>query len=380
MAFSIVVREEGDTILALIDTGSLTVTAEPATELEIQVSAARQFLLVYPKTPLVADDEGNVSLTIKGDYLINPERTGLKFDGGTVGGQFSKTFTFHLASGREGPIPLPVPQNPGDPAGLWQMSRLAAPLPTILPSYNQIGFDSHHFLIGLVEGNDTRAIAYGLEVLPGPGDSLIAIPETSAVMVFDVKYNQGRIDFENSKGFSMGIQGTTIPFNLFRIAGALDESGAAQKGATIQAVTTCEDIPFYGAFLQSFGFCNPDTDQLVAWGAVLLNPFKGGSQTAPTGLGSVSFSATASSLTATLTGSTLLAAEHTFGILLVDTATGSPVWMDYGKLLSRTVDGDGKPATVVLNFDRAKVPNQVRAYLMVDTYPAWRETVDIPAE
>ena len=52
-----------------------------------------------------------------------------------------------------GALPLPVPAAPGDPAGVWELSRLAAPLPTILPSYNQIGFDSLHYLVGLVEGD-----------------------------------------------------------------------------------------------------------------------------------------------------------------------------------------------------------------------------------
>jgi hypothetical protein len=58
-------------------------------------------------------------------------------------------------------FPIAVPSAPGNPAGVWEMYRLAAPHPTILPSYDQIGFDSLHFLIGIVSaitGADTAVI------------------------------------------------------------------------------------------------------------------------------------------------------------------------------------------------------------------------------
>ena len=35
-----------------------------------------------------------------------------------------------------------------DPAATYEISAPVVPLPTILPSYNQIGFDSLHYLLG----------------------------------------------------------------------------------------------------------------------------------------------------------------------------------------------------------------------------------------
>lgn len=378
MAFSVMMRENGDSVLALIDTGSLEVNVNPATDLEVTISAARNFFTVYPQTPFVTDNQGNISVTVSGKVLINPERTGLKFEGGVEGGDFNQSFTLKINDDRESNIPLPIPAKPGDEAGIWHMYRLAAPLPSILPSYNQIGFDSHHILIGLVEGNEQKAVAYGVEFMPGTEDELNAIPDTSAIMVFEVKYDKGRLILENNKGFSMGIQGTTIPFNLFRMSAVLDETGSAPDSATVQAVSVCGEIPVYGAFLQSFGFCHPDTDLFVAWGAALLEPYKGGKQNAPEGVGSITFTPSANSVTADIVNSTLEADKHTLGILLVDEINGEPVVIDYGSSLTRE-NTNNNPSKVVLEFDRANVPDKVRAYFMVDTYPAFMQMLDIPA-
>src|SRR5262249_62209377 len=97
-----------------------------------------------------------------GTSPVNPAREGLNSPGGSVGGAFAAPADLAVRpAGDGGALPLPVPTAPGDPAGIWEMSRLAAPLPTILPSYNQIGFDSLHFLIGLVESTaDGQAIAW----------------------------------------------------------------------------------------------------------------------------------------------------------------------------------------------------------------------------
>src|SRR5262249_58291024 len=93
---------------------------------------------------------GQPRVDVHGDSLVNPDRDGLKFPGGSVGGAFAAHVDVAVRPAADGgTLPLPVPAAPGDPAGIWEMSRLAAPLPTILPSYNQIGFDSLHFLIGL---------------------------------------------------------------------------------------------------------------------------------------------------------------------------------------------------------------------------------------
>lgn len=129
----------------------------------MNISGDRKFLTIAPVNEFLPDSSGNVTLSITGDYLTNLSRTGLLFTGGSVGGTLSSTFTFSVQAGQitSATFPIAVPSAPGNPAGVWEMYRLAAPHPTILPSYDQIGFDSLHFLIGIVSaitGADTAVI------------------------------------------------------------------------------------------------------------------------------------------------------------------------------------------------------------------------------
>jgi hypothetical protein len=66
------------------------------------------------------------------------------------------------------------------------------------------------------------------------------------------------------------------------------------------------------------------------------------------------------------------------GLLLVDTASGEAVALDYGFTTERTTNGDGTLATVRVPFGTGTVPSQMRAYLMVDTYPAARDELTVP--
>ena len=77
-------------------------------------------------------------------------------------------------------------------------------------------------------------------------------------------------------------------------------------------------------------------------------------------------------------GTTLRPDTQAVSILLIDAATGQPVPLDYGFTVTRTTAPDGTLGTVRLPWDRSHVPDAVRAYLMVDTYPAVRATLTLP--
>lgn len=380
LTFSLFVRAAGDTVLAHIDAASTTVTVDPVVPIRTEVSGDRKFLTIVPLAPWAPKAGGSLAVTVGGQYLVNPDRVGLKFSGGEVGGTFSRTFDFAIRSvAADDALPLPVPMMPGDPAGVWEFSRVATPLPTILPSYNQIGFDSLHYLIGLVEGSSPgNAIAWAVGAKLAEGSNTTVVePATHVLFPLQVTNNGGALTLVNESGFAIEFNAFRIPLPFFRVAGRIDGTGRAAAGLAMNVSAVCAGITFYGPFLQQLGFCNPQTDALTVFGGAELAPHAGGIQQPPTGLGSVQFSATPTELIATLTGTTLRPDEHAVALLPLETS-GAPVAIDLGFVTERTIAGDGTIATVRVPFTAGTLPAMLRVYLMVDAYPAARGVVVVP--
>lgn len=382
VTFQLTVRENGPAIVALIDAASVTAESEPPTALEVSVSGDRKFLVVRPQAAFVAGPGGKVKLTVKGKYLVNPEREGLKFTGGEPGGDFGATFDFTPTGGAATALPLPVPAGPASEGGVFEMARLAAPLPTILPSYNQIGFDSLHYLISLVEGDPAApegAIAW---VIGGklPEGELEAVPDpdSQAVFPFVVRFARGNITFENRFGFTLQALNATLSFEQFTATAQLDTAGRTQFAPALTVSAECEAIA-YGAFLRTLGFCNPQTDLLLVSGGANLTPWRGGKHTGPTGFGTPTFTPGAKSLRVALAGATLKAADHHFSLLLVDPVTKTPVRADYGTRVKKTAGAGGSVAEVELDLTNSPASGPLRAWLLVDGLPAAKADVTFPA-
>ena len=157
---------------------------------------------------------------------------------------------------------------------------------------------------------------------------------------------------------------------------------AISVGSTsLNAKTICDEITFYGVFLNALGFCNPETGLLDAVGGSEFRPFGNGLQSAPTGVGTVELQRTDDDITATLTGTTLQSEEHNFGILAIDEETGVPVGLNYTERTEHAPES-GTVQTVSLDLtDVEGVPATLRVYLMVgfpgETWETVQETVDL---
>ncbi|HJQ83809.1 MAG TPA: PQQ-binding-like beta-propeller repeat protein, partial [Candidatus Binatia bacterium] len=363
LTFSLFVREGGDTRLALIDSPSVSVSIEPSVPARIEVSGDRKFITLVPEEPWGLPTGRRFRIDIEGRYLVDPERAGLLFTGGRVGGTFSERFQFVVQPAVGGGLPLPVPVAPGDPAGVWELSRVAQPLPTILPSYNQIGFDSLHYLIGLVEpGDGTHPIAWvvGAKLAEGQNRTVVD-PSTRVLFPLEVTYDGGFLTLLNTSGFAIEFNRIRLPFTFFRIATRVDESGAALESPALNVSAVCEGISFYGVFLRRLGFCNPQTDVLITFGAAELRTF--GVAEAPAGVGSVVVVPSADAVTATFSGTTLRADEHSIGLLLVNAATGKPVPLDYGFATTRETDASGVVQSVSVALPAGTPGGAVRAHV-----------------
>lgn len=377
LAFSLFVRDQGDTVLALLDSPSLQVSVVPSVPLTVDVSGDRRFLTVVPEQGFAASVDGKVAVRVQGQYLVNPQRDGLHFTGGEPGGTFDHTFEFTLRAPEKQPYAMTVPAAPGDPASSWEIYRLAAPLPTILPSYNQIGFDSLHFLMGAVEGTPDHFIAWvaGAKLAEGENKTVID-PATGALFPLEIDYSGGLFTGAAQAGFAVEVMNLVLPLDRFRLVARLGSDGVTTETPRLLVSTKCAGIELYGQFLQKLGLCNGQTDLLSVFGAALLRKHESGVQSLPDGVGVPAFSFAGGKVTATLTGSTLKTSEHAIGLLLIDAATGKPLPLDYGIVTTRVTGGNGTVSSVSVPPDG--YAGNLRAYLMVDTYPAGRGTVTVP--
>ncbi len=378
LAFSLFVRAGGDTVLAHLDATSLVVTTDPDVPRRVDVSGDRKFVTLVPDDRWVGPAGGELAVEIAGRFLVDPERQGLRFSRGRIGGEVRERFRFRVATAAAGgALPLPVPEAPGDPAGLWELSRFATPLPTILPSYNQIGFDSLHYLLSLVASSgDGRAIGW---VHGGRRDAgatrTLPDPATRVLFPVELRHDGGLWTLLNQDGFSIEFNGIRLPFQLFRLATRIDASGTALEPPALSVLTVCGGITFYGQFLRQLGFCNPQTDVMNVFGAAELHVHPASPLGPPNGVGTVAFAASSEAIVATLGESSLRPESHQLGLLAIDPATGLPLALDYGYATERLADAAGIVTAIRVPLGTTVLPPVVRLLLLVDGYPAASATV-----
>lgn len=376
ITLSLVVRAAGDTRLATLDASTFDVKLEPEGDATVEISGDGRFVTITPNVPFQAGTDGKLRITASGKYLVDHEREGLRLKKGAVGGEVKAELSLSLVDAPKGSAPIAVPKASGDAATTWQIARLALPMPTMMPSYNQIGFDSLHYAIGVVEGtaDGTRGIAWMVGALLDEAGQVKPDPSSKALMPLEWTYQGGLLTMRNEDGLKVEVMNAVIPFRTFRIATALDDKGLAIDETTLSGSSVCAKIPFYGPFLQTLGLCNPQTDLLGVVGAAKLLPLGTGQNKGPGAVGVVKVSAEADAVVAKLEGSTLDPAAHVVSLLLVDATSGRPITLDYGLDTTRVVEG-GKLTGVRIPLGGKVLPSETRVHLLVDTYPAATSTL-----
>lgn len=359
VTLSLLVRDAGATRQALIDANSLSVKAADGTPLTVYPSADRRFVVVIPDTPW-----HDTTLTVSDQYRVNSARFGLKFFGemSRAGGEASATFTIHVPDPQPG-LPLSAGQN-GGAYSLFDLGRLSAPLPSILPSYNQIGFGTIHYLLSVVEGADSKYVLWGTgaKLDPATGQAVVD-PHSSVRFALELEQSGDSMLLYTRQGFTLSFNGWDMPYALFRVQATMPED-AQSVPAAISAVVRCDEIKFYGPFLKLLGVSDMGTGNMIVSAAADLvqYPKQPGMDVA------ASFVRTENSVTARVEGNSL--EGKALGILLIDPDTGSPVGLNYAKATIITRDAQGVTVTVT-----GTMPGRVRAYLMVGTAPAASEVL-----
>ena len=357
------VRAQGAQQLAVLDSTSVTVTVDPPADVAVDVSGDGKFLTITPSSPFAA---GPLSVAVHASYLEGFDRAGLRLSGGQVAGAVDATLSTTVAASSGGAF---------DPTATYELSRLSIPLPTVMPSYNQIGFDSLHYLLGTVQTSGSSGVAWMVGAkLPSAGAASVVDPATQAIfpMAFDITGDLAT--FEAASGLQVQIMSFTLPFQSFRLGlGFLpggDSTGTAELAEAARCAggsrSTDRSSSSSGCATRrrtSSACSEPRTSRSARISA------------APPPTGTVAFASDGTAVTATVTGSSVQLDQHLAAVLVVDTSTGQPLTLPYGTGTTRTANADGTLASVSVPTQGVTLPAAMDAYLMIDTTAAVHGTI-----
>jgi outer membrane protein assembly factor BamB len=367
----LVVRRGGETLDArmVAPQGSdALVSVEPPVDVETQLSGDGHYLFIRPDRILARDTVYRVHL--RGDW-----------EAPAASGGFDDTLRFHTEPSR-GDLGLRTER---DQVGALTISRLALPLPSLLPSVNQIGFDSYDLIAGTLSRSKPNAAGAGRILLwviaaqRNPHGVPVADPRGNFAFPLAGTYKRDLLSL-NASGLNLQFSFGPVPIRSFDLRGRLDRGGSFRSGASLYSEVTCAAVPNYSAYLYVAGVCNA-ADTLAASGTFLSEGYDphGRANRRPRGLGIADVAlerptATADGqVVATLRlaeGARYPAGSHLASILLVDPATGAPVSLDYRALTTNLADEAGQIAEVRLRLPAAAtLPDSLRAYVIADVFP-----------
>ena len=272
-----------------------------------------------------------------------------------------------------------------------EWTRLAAPIPTMLPSLNQIGFDYIDWLIGPVAVISPDAEGRGKFILWAIGarhddkGSLVADPSGDFAIPLNGRY-QGPDFIMRDQDFPMAITGIKIPFNLFELRGRLNADGSTQNPAAF-ADTDTMSIPTFGPYMVIAGLANNWYQKLLVSGTYVTRPYDGPANHAPQGIHvtKVDFQPSDGKNPGKLTAGFVLdpggsypANAHRAALLLVDPEKTEAVYMDYLSNTSTTAGTDGDLQAVTLSIPAAtRLPASMQVYVMLDVFPLAHQSIDV---
>ena len=366
LTFTLMVREDGDNVLSAFDRNSVKVEVEGNEGYRVEVGATNRFVNIIPAEEWLPDETGKITVTVSADYKTNLARFGLKFFGGRKAGSLSESFTFTI-SDKSGLADSFLDVVHDNEQSVLELNRLSVPTPSILPSYNQIGFDSLHYIAGVVDRNSAgKEVLWVIEGRLDENNQTAIDPEAITRFPLMLNYDDGLVTLANYDGFKIKFIGSwDMPFAAYRVSSALDADGRFKDNATIVATANCDEIESYGIGLKLIGMSDFKTGQLFARGGFGIKFWDKAS--APENTGEVTIDMNEVRVVAQISGSSLQADEHVFSIMLSD-QDNNPLPLYYTK--HTTVSADGDTITVTLTFGKDEVvPADAKVYVLVDTYP-----------
>ena len=388
----LLIRENGETIDAFVCNNpiycpddALTIRLDPPTPFTWEKSADGRYLYIRPDGFLAPNTE--YQLNVDGAYYTGGASLGNLQLGGSQTGTFSDRFTFHTEAPDLAQPPLEVSE---DAVTAFEWTRLAAPIPPMLPSLNQIGFDYMDWIMGVVEISDPDASGQGkfmLWVIGAKRDAdgnLVADPDSDFMLPLNGRYQGNAIIVEN-ENIVMPVTGIPIPFNLMEMRATLGEDLVAEPGAALYADTEALSIPTFGPYLVIGGMANNVYEKMLVSGTFVTRPYPEGgiANSHPDGVTLTDLDYLPPQgnndgrITAVLTAPQDFPwQEHRLAIMLIDSDSSTPVYLNYLDSTKTEIAADNTTAALTLTLPQTtELPTNIEAVIMVDVFPLARHAL-----
>ena len=195
------------------------------------------------------------------------------------------------------------------------------------------------------------------------------------------RYKNDAYIFEG-KNIEFEVSGIRVPFKTFQMRGQLMEDLSVLPGATVYAEVSPFNDPVYGPLLAAGGLVNKNT-KVVASGTYLTQAYSdlGTANKRPEGISvkSVSYEKPNLNKAGKVTVSFdqdggYRADDHITSVLLIDDASGEPVWINYRSQTAELVDDSGALQGLILTIPAGTpTPDKPRAVVMMDVFPLYQE-------
>jgi outer membrane protein assembly factor BamB len=363
----LVVRRGGTTVAAGLSAPA--VSATPPFASTTQLSGDGRYLHVVPEGFLRPDTA--YALRVTGPWQAEG-----------AAGAADSTIGFRTAPVfRRGP---PLASGPKR-VSAFELNRLAVPLPPIVPSLNQIGFDSYDLVVGALSVSKPDASGEGTLLLwavstkRGANGAPVADRRGAFAFPLAGRYRDDSV-IVSQRGLNLTFSFGDVPLRRFELRMQLDGRLRSRGGGALFVEVNCPDVPVYGPAFIATGLCN-ESLTMPASGTFVTRRYdrRGPANKRPRGVSVAELTLERPTATAPgeavarlrlAKGARLPARSHSLAILLTDAVTGAPVALDYRRALRTRTDMRGNLHEVRLRVPAGTIlPATVRAHVIADVFP-----------
>jgi outer membrane protein assembly factor BamB len=377
LTFRLVVRENGETRDARLHDGRYTVSTDLDLAFTTELSPDGHYLHIVPETFMDSGGAAACEWRIAGEYFTGGHDIGNLTFGGKKRGVIEKTFRFRFPewTGR-----LPFETGP-ERVGAVEWTRLAVPVPAMMPSLNQIGFDYYDCILSTIAvrpdkdaAGSGRLILWLASARRNEAGELVPDPDPDFLTPVNGRYDGHRVILRN-RGFAVENMGLRVPLNVLEIRASFQQNGRVRPGANVYGDADVMSVPSFGPLLVLAGLANNIWEKLCVAGTFITRPYAGPAVQRPEGVRvtALEFHAGTRELVATIEanpGAAWKAEDHRASIVLIDGAEA--VFLDYLNNTRYDTDSAGNLKAVRLRIpEDIEYPGNLEAVVLLDAFPAY---------